>query len=212
MKEVGDKVSKGLKEWVNEGICPPELLGEMERTIRAMARPRWWQRWPVVAAAAVVLLLIVAGTQQDLPGEIASLPLVGSFVTQFWEEDETGFAQHEGLGTDEHDGVAFRVLSLETEGGRLRIACLVRGNRLNMLADPSSFTLTVQGAGGPLEVRPERIVRRQGEVLLEANLDAGKVGDAFTVTLPSVPLNQVDSLTGGGAHVQKGPWQVRVTR
>jgi hypothetical protein len=86
MSEIGERLNSGLKQWVDEGICPPDLMAQIEASIVGARKQPWHRRWPAyasLAAVAAVFLVALVGVRLNFTaGQMASIPFVGSLAAQ----------------------------------------------------------------------------------------------------------------------------------
>lgn len=196
MRDIGRVISRGLREWVDEGVCPPEIMASIEESLRPARRRSWWKSWPAYASAvaAVFILVVVAASQtMDMSHQIASIPLVGGLATNLLypghdvdaeDLDEPG----EPVASTEHDGVRLDVYKPVTGTDAVRIQYALRGEPLDTQAAMTRFEAILANAHGALKIRTMQIVRTTNEVLLTAEYEPVLPGQALTLTVNEPPL------------------------
>jgi anti-sigma factor RsiW len=131
MQDVGDRLSRGLKQWVDEGVCPPDLKDRIELSLRPMhKRQPWYRAWPayVGAVAAAAVLVVLLGSQMDLSHQVASIPLVGTLAAQLFYpsadmqvDDVSTKRPADVLISTEHDGLKLEVYRVLSTAEDLRV-------------------------------------------------------------------------------------------
>ncbi|HWI66589.1 MAG TPA: hypothetical protein VNT75_32660 [Symbiobacteriaceae bacterium] len=211
MKDVGSLLSRGLKEWVDEGVCPPEVLARIEASLRPARKRPWWQSWPAYAGAvaAVFLIMVVAASQtMDLSHQIASIPFVGGLATNLLypgtdvEVDDLK-EPGEPVTSTEHDGIRLDLFQPTLSTDALRLQYALRGTGLDTQAGMSQFEAVVEGPKGALKLRRTQIVRSAGEVLMTVEYEPTLPGQTLTLTVKDLP---------GTTQEIPGVWQVTFKR
>ena len=210
MKQFGERISAGLKDWVAQGAVPAAVMARIEESVRATRRRPWWQRWPAYASVAAVLLVVVLGARADLSGQLASLPLVGSVVSQIFRSDDH-LDPNSGLAADLQQGLILVLLQVTPGDKELRIEYLIRGQNFDALALEKRYEPILQGAGGLVSLRELTASRGKNEVRITATFDPVPAGQEYLLSLPSLPVReQAAGLKGGKERLVEGPWQVSV--
>ncbi|HYF93415.1 MAG TPA: hypothetical protein VD969_14380 [Symbiobacteriaceae bacterium] len=209
MRDIGKALSRGLKDWVDEGVCPPELLTRIEVTLRPMRRRAWWQSWPAYAgavAAVFLVLLVVASRSTDLSQQIASIPLVGGLATnllypgtdvEVLNLTEPG----EPVASTEHDGVRLDAYAPALGTNAVRIQYALRGAVLDSQAGRNRYQAVLSGPNGTIKFRHLTIERTDDEVLVSAEYEPVLPGRALTLTLSNLPVQ---------VPVPPAVWQVTI--
>lgn len=209
MRDFGRMLSRGLREWVDEGVCPPEVMARIEESLRPARRRSGWRSWTAYASAvaAVFILVVVAASQtMDMSHQIASIPLVGGLATNLLYpghdvdvDDLEGRKPGEPVASTEHDGIRLDVYKPVTGTDAVRIQYALRGELLDTQAAMTRFEATLEGSRGALKIRRMQIVRTTDEVLLTAEYEPVLPGQALTLTVKDLPLT---------VPVDKDIWQV----
>lgn len=204
MKELGDKLSRGLKHWVDQGVCPPEVMGRIEFSIRAARKKPWWQRWPVYAGAVAAVFIFLIGSRMDWSQQVASIPLVGSLAAQLWSMDSNGSDDWTvtANATDDHDGIRFTVQEFNVTRDGTRVRYSIRGADLDTQGDTSRFRAQLSSDGSPVELRTVKVHAAAGEVTAEARFAPVKPGSHLTVSVHDLPVRSAATL--------KGTWKVSI--
>jgi hypothetical protein len=209
MRDFGRMLSRGLREWVDEGVCPPEVMARIEESLRPARRRSWWKSWPAYASAvaAVFILIVVAASQtMDMSHQIASIPLVGGLATNLLYPNHDVDADDlnepgEPVASTEHDGIRLDVYKPVTGADAVRIQYALRGDSLDTQAAMTRFEATLAGARGALKIKRLQIVRTADEVLLTAEYEPVLPGQALKLTLTNLPLT---------VPVDQDVWQVAI--
>lgn len=214
MQDVGDVLSRGLKRWVDQGVCPPELLDRIELSLRpTRKRQPWYRAWPAYAGAvaAAAILLVVLGSQVDLSHQVASIPLVGTLAAQLFYpsadmqvDDVSTKRPTDVLAKTEHDGLELEVYRVTTTTEAVRVQYALRGANLDSRANLTRYGARLAGAKGDLKLRNVHVVRDADEVLVEATYEPVLPGQALTLTVTNPPLK---AEAGAPAN---GTWEVSV--
>ena len=209
MRDIGRLLSRGMKEWVDQGVCPPEVMERIEMSLRAERRRPWWQAWPTYAgavAAAVILLVMITTRSTDLSHQVASIPLVGTLAahllypgTDVRVDDIPDMQQ--ALAEDEGDGVTLTVYQVTTGPKVTQIQYALRGSNLVTDGPMTQYEASVAGPRGDLKLRNTRIQRATDELLVTAEYEPVLPGTALTVTVADLPLK---------AGRARSTWQVTV--
>lgn len=184
MDDLGRRLSDGLKLWVDQGVCPPEVMGQIEQSLRReRKRSPWWARPGYLATAAVAAVFLVAlmGVRLELsPAQLASLPLVGTLAAQFLSDDAE---LAEDLGAQamtinqsaEENGRKLVVSRMLSTKEATRIQYSLQGG-----ADAAQPALT--GPGGPIPL--QRLATRQsgGQLVVTAEFDPVPSGQQIILT------------------------------
>jgi hypothetical protein len=203
MRDISRMLSKGLKEWANQGVCPPDLMAQLQASIRQpetrQQRRSWWRIWPTYAtavAAAAVFIVLVA-SRADLSHQMASIPLVGSLAAHLFYpdadvrvEDVSDMHPRQVLAVAEHDGLTLEVYTATLGADAFRIQYALRGVNLDTAANVNRYEARVTNARGALKLRSLRAARDGDEVLVTANYEPVLPGQALTFTLQNPPLKE----------------------
>jgi len=207
MRDIGRLLSRGLKEWADQGVCPPDVMQALEQSLRQERRQPWWQRWPTYAgavAAAVLLLVVFASRSTELTPQVASIPLVGSLAAQLLYpgadvrvDDIPDPQAADVMAADTHDGITLAVYKVSTGPRATQIKYALRGTDLDTDEPMNRYAPRLTGSRGALKLTNLRIQRANGELLVTAEFEPILPGQevALAVTVP-----QKEGLT----------WQVRV--
>lgn len=210
MKQFGERISAGLKDWVAQGAVPAAVMARIEESVRATRKKPWWQRWPAYASVAAVLLVVVLGARADLSGQLASLPLVGTVVSQLFRGND-GFDPSSGIATDLQEGLMLVLLQVTPGDQELRLEYVVRGTNLDALAPENRFTPVLTGPEGQVALRELKASRGKHEVRITAAFAPVPAGQEYLLSIANLPVrNQGTGLTGGKEILIEGPWQVPV--
>ncbi|MBP2020010.1 hypothetical protein J2Z79_003457 [Symbiobacterium terraclitae] len=205
MKEMGDKLSQGLKAWVDQGSCPPDVAARIESSLKAVSHRPAWRRWaaaivPVAAAAAV--LLVALSTQPHVAYQLASVPLLGPLAARLAEPDvELHLDPQQRMTaalfrptrtvklseTVEGGGLTLVVTSAATGDKVTRIAYTVRGEGLVLPDGREALMPTASTAAGPLTCRSLTADQRRDGIHFQLYCDAVPAGEEVTLTLPPLP-------------------------
>jgi anti-sigma factor RsiW len=189
MREIGHNLSSGLKHWVDQGVCPPELMAQLEASICGARRQPWWQRWPTYAGiagvAAVFLVALLSVRLNFTVGQVASLPFVGSLAAQLLYPDAEAPADLPDAtvvkvdGSDEQNGVKLTVDQIATNMYTMRVRYLLRGGQVDARAIQPELTATNRSV-------PFRglTTRTDGDVVaVTADFDPVSPGQPITLTV-----------------------------
>jgi hypothetical protein len=195
MNDIGRLLSKGLKEWADQGTCPPGVMARLELSLRAERRP-WYQRWPAYAgivAAAAVFLVVFAARSMDLSQQVASIPLVGTLAAQLLypgaDVRVDDIPDGNPLAVDEHDGTQFALYEVTTGPKATWVKYALRGSALDTASPMNRYAPDVTGPKGALKLRNVRIQRAAGEVMVTAELEPVLPGQELTIAVTDIPLN-----------------------
>lgn len=220
MNEMGDLLSKGLKDWVNQGACPPDVVERIERSLRAIRRRPWWQRWPAVvgaAAAVAAVLIVVLASQPQIAQQMASMPLIGALAAQLVDPDvEIQLNPQRPVAAKlfrptrtvdlniaaTADGVTLTLVRVAADSELLRVQYVIQGEGLVLPADRTLLVPTLDNKAGPIPVRSLAADRRGDEIHFVVYFDAISEGEKLTLTVPAL-------MTEDGGR--KGPWTVNFT-
>jgi anti-sigma factor RsiW len=195
IREISHNLSNGLKHWVDQGVCPPELMAQLEASIYGARRQPWWQRWPMYAGiagvAAVFLVALLSVRLNFTAGQVASLPFVGSLAAQLLYPDPDVPADLPNAdvvqvdGSDERNGVKLTVDQVATNLYTMRVRYSVQARQIDALM-----------------LQPE-LVRSNRSITLRS-LTTQTNGDVVTVTAdfdPAAPGQPLTLSVGGTLHV-----------
>lgn len=191
MKEFGKLLSQGLKEWVDQGVCPPQLARQIELTIRPVAKKAWWKGWPTyvgAASAAAAVFLVIMASRMQLPQELASVPLVGTLAAQLVFDDPPT-----PVAAEEKEGTALTIHKLDTASSGTRIQYSLKPTNGGTERDLARYQPQLSGPNGPLALRQLNQRQRDGGVLFDVVFDPVPAGQplTFTVSKPADQGNQV---------------------
>lgn len=208
MKDLGSLLSRGLKEWADDGVCPPEVLARIEESLRPARRRAWWRTWPAYAGAvaAVFLIVMFAATRTvDISHQLASIPLVGGLAanllypgTDVEVDDLAGREPGKPVASTEHDGIRLDVFQPTVGADAFRVQYALRG-ALDSRADMNRFEAVVEGPKGALKLRRTRIARDTDAVLVSAEYEPILPGQTLTLTISDLPVRTLQT---------EGVWQV----
>jgi len=220
MKETSELLTKGLKDWVNNGVCPPGVAERIELSLRQASGRPWWQRWPavvgVVATVAAVFIVAIA-TSPEVAHRVASVPLLGAIAAQLaGPELELQVDPQKPVTaalfkptrtvdlsvTAGADGASLVVERLSTDEKLLRVQYTVRGKGLVVGSDKLSLVPKLTGPEGPIALHSYTADQKGDEIRFVAYFDAVPAGSTLKLTVPLVDVE------GGGAL---GPWEVSFT-
>lgn len=211
MKEMGDKLSQGLKAWVDRGAVPPEVAARIETSLKAVSHRPAWRRWaaaivPVAAAAAV--LLVALSTQPQVAYQLASVPLLGPLAARLAEPDlEFHVDPQQRMTaalfrptrtvklneTAEGGGLTLVITSAATGEKATRIAYTVRGEGLLLPEDREALMPNASTAAGPLACRSLTADQGRDGIHFQLYCDPVPAGEEVTLTVPPLPRE------GGGS-------------
>lgn len=216
MKQMGDMLSRGLKEWVDQGVCPPDVAARIEWSLRSVRQRPWWQRWPAVAGAAAsvaAVLIVVLATQPQLAQQMASVPLIGALAAQLIDPDiefhldpdrPVSAALFRPTRTvnlaiaAESVGATLTVDRVATDQKLLRVEYTITGD-LVLPADKAELVPKLQSSAGPVPLHSLTADSRAGQIRFVAYFDAVPEGEKLSLTVPALYTKE---------NVQKGPWTV----
>lgn len=208
MKQFGERLSAGLKDWVAQGAVPPAIMARIEESVRATRKKPWWQRWPAYASVAAVLLVVLIGARADLSGQLASLPLVGTVVSQIFRGTDDPLT---GIAVDTQDDLTLVLLQVTPGDAGLQVEYLVRGRNLDALAKQEKFLPVLSGPNGKAALLELKASRGKNEVRLTATFASVPAGQEYLLSIASLPVrDQAGGLSGGKERQVEGPWQVPV--
>lgn len=217
MKEIGDLLSRGLRDWVDQGVCPPQVAERIELSIRSIHRRPWWQRWPAVVgttAAVAVVLVIVLSSQPQWAHQMASVPLLGALATQLVDPDVEIHADPgrpitatlfrptrtvDLAAGAEIGGVTLTVERVATDGKLTRVQYTVEGEGLALPEETAQLAPTLTTAKGEVPFQGLTANRKGEAILFVAYFEAIPAGEKLTLAVPSLTTQKGE---------QKGPWTV----
>lgn len=213
MKEIGNLLSRGLKDWVDQGTCPSDVAERIERVLKPRQRS-WWQRWPAaaaVAAAAAAVLLVVLSTQPQMANQMASVPLVGALAASLVSPDieiqvdprrpvtaslfrpvRTVDMQNVTVA----NGITITVDRVATDAKMLRVQYTVKGDGLEIPSDQQTLEPRLISSAGPIRFLGLTADRKGEEIRFVAYFEAVPEGERLTLTVPALAIQRGD---------QKGP-------
>lgn len=212
MRQVGERLSDGLKQWVEQGVCPDAVMARIEARLTAGRRRPWWRNWTTVtgAAAAAVLLLLVLTRSEQL-GQMATL--VGGLASQLVAPEAGVRPVQERVAdgvrilkynlADEHDGIHFRLHEVALGEQQSRIHISIRGRSLDPLADAARYAPVLHGPMGPVALRHMEMIRGRGEVVVHAAFEPIPSGQDWRLVLQNLPRQ------AGGETA--GTWEIGFT-
>ncbi len=220
MKETSELLTKGLKDWVDQGVCPPDIAERIELNLREASGRPWWQRWPalvgVVATVAAVFLVAVA-TNPDIAHKVASVPLLGAIAAQLASPEldfqvdpqkPVSAALFKPTRTVDlnvtavQEDATLTVVRVSTDEKLLRVQYSVAGEGLVLGKDELSLIPRLTSPDGPVALQSYTADQKDDEIRFVAYFDAVPAGASLTLTVPSLELRD------GGT---RGPWQVAFT-
>lgn len=205
MRSLGEFISRGLKEWVNEGVCPPELSARLEVGLRVPSRRLWWRGWavPVGVVAAAAAFVLALSVRPELGDQVASVPLLGALAAQLNPPDFQ--VQLDALNA--RDQIAARPGSLRSIGRSVRVRGItltldqaefseagtrlrysILGLEMSPEADGRLFQPRLLTADGPVPLHNFTGDRRTNSLVFEAYFDAVPVGSSLTLELVDLPV------------------------
>lgn len=221
LNDIGDLLSRGLKEWTKQGICPPDVAERIELSVRSLRRPPWWRRWPVVAgavaAAACLVFVVVVARQPLLAQHMASVPILGALAAHLAAPDVvlqvdpkkpvTGTLFRPVRTVDlsaeaESGGVRLLVERVSSDLKLLRVQYSIHGEGLKLPAQTSDLTPQLVAGAGELGFQGLIADRRGDTIQFIVYFEAVPAGERLTLTVP--PL-----VTETGE--EKGPWVLEFT-
>lgn len=218
MKEMGDLLSRGLKEWVDHGVCPPDVAQRIEMSLRTVHQKPKWQRWATfagVAAVAAAVFVVVAVTQPTLAKQMASVPLIGVLAAQLSDPDieihinpQTTAALFRPTRTVdlaakvEAEGAQLSVERVATDGKLMRLQYTITGQGLVLPTDESLVVPSLTASGKPVALQSLTADRKGSTIHFVAYFEAVAEGERLTLTVP--PLKAEDGQ-------EKGAWTATFT-
>jgi|GEM_PF-1762082 len=208
MRDISDKLSRGLKEWVNEGVCPPDVAERIQRSLRGESR-RFTRRRAAAAitavAAAAAVLLFALSTQPQFAQQVASVPFLGALAAHLLEPDlEIHLDPQQRMTaalfrpqrsvklnvTAEAEGLKLTVTAAALSDQSLRIAYTLRGEGLTLPEDEKALMPTASTESGPLTCRSLTAEQGRGAIHFQLYCDAAPAGEAISLTVPPLPREQ----------------------
>jgi len=184
------RLSHELKLWVDQGVCPPEVMEQIEKRLRQQRRRAFWRARSghlVMAAAAAVFLIALAGARLDLaPEHLASLPLVGSLAAQFLSGEDDDL---QGLGAKavpvnlaaERDGVDLVVSRVLTTRDSTRV-------QYTLPAGTEAGQPELRGPEGPVWLHRVSSRTSHGRLVVTAEFDPVPAGEEVTLTVQGISV------------------------
>lgn len=205
MKDIGDKLSQGLKDWVNQGVCPPEVAERIQLSLKGESRRSAWRRaaaaFGSVAAVAAVFLFALS-TQPQFAQHVASVPFLGALAAQLLEPDlEIHLNPQQRMTaalfrpsrsvtlkvTESGDGLTLTVTSVATGESATRIAYTVQGEGLVLPEDEAALLPAVATQARPLTCQSLTADQRRSAIRFELYCEPVPAGETITLTLPELP-------------------------
>jgi len=205
MKDIGEKLSQGLKEWVNQGVCPPEVAERIQLSLKGAGRRSGWRRAVVAVAsvAAVAAVFLVAlSTQPQFAHQVASVPFLGALAAQLIQPDiEIHLDPDQRMTaalfrpsrsvklnvTESGGGLRLTITSVATGESATRIGYTVQGEGLVLPEDEAALLPVVATQAGPLTCRSLTADQKRGEVRFELYCEPVPAGEEISLTLPELP-------------------------
>lgn len=201
MKEMGDLLSRGLKEWVDHGVCPPDVAQRIEMSLRTVHQRPKWQRWATfagVAAVAAAVFVVVVMTQPGLARQMASVPLIGVLAAQLSDPDieihinpQTATALFRPTRTVdlaakvEADGAQLSVERVATDGKLMRLQYTITGEGLVLPTDDSLAVPTLVTAAGKEVALQSLTANWKGDAIhFVVYFEAVAEGEQLTLRVP----------------------------
>lgn len=220
MKEMGDMLSKGLKDWVDQGVCPSDLAERIELSLRSARQRPWWQRWPAMvgaAASVAAVFIVVLATQPQLAQQMASVPLLGALAAQLVDPDveihidpnqpvsaalfrPTRTVDLAAEGASEE--TVLTVERVATDNKLMRVQYTIKGENLVLPAAEIELVPTLSGATGPVQFHSLTAERRGSAIRFIAYFDAVPEGEKLSLTAPVLYTEK---------NTKKGPWTASFT-
>jgi hypothetical protein len=220
MKEMGDLLSKGLKEWVDNGVCPADLAERIELSLRSARQRPWWQRWPAVlgaAATVAAIFIVVLATQPHLAQEMASVPLIGALAAQLINPDvEVNVDPNQqvtaalfrptrtvdlAVATDS-EGATLTVERVASDSKLLRVQYTIKGAGLVLPAEKMMLVPKLESSAAAVPFHSLTADRKGDEIRFVAYFDVVPAGEKLSLTVPALSTE---------AGTKKGPWTVSFT-
>ena len=222
MTKMGNLLSKGLRDWVDQGVCPGDVAERIEMSLRSARQRPWWQRWPAVigaAASVAAIFIVVLATQPHLAQQMASIPLIGGLAAQLVDPDIEIYVDPQkkvaaslfrptrtvDLSTQTtREGTTLTIQRVATDGKLLRVQYTIKGESLVLLTSDGKGLLLpeLRNQAGPVQAHSLTADRRGNEIHFVAYFDAVAEGEKLTLTVPALPA---------GSDRQQGPWTVSFT-
>lgn len=205
MRDLGRIISGGLNDWVNQGVCPPDVIARIEESLRpARRRQAWWQTWPAMAGAtAAAVFLLVLSASLDLPHGAASLPFVGGLAAQFFsggpDEDPEWEPVNQATATTERDGIRLTVDQVSMGREALGVRFTVQGEPLDAAADMKRVSVGLGLMTANLR-ELTYVPGPNGQVQFTAFFTRVPAGESVQMTVRNLPMR-----SGPDAP---GPWLV----
>lgn len=212
MKQVDNLLSQGLKDWVDQGGCPPEVAERIRSSIRELHRPPRWRRWAALAGSVAVVaavFVLVFATQPQVAHQFASVPILGALAAQLVEPDFEFHADPKGAMTAslfrptrqvdlaaeaEADGLTLSVETVATDGQVMQIRYTARGKGLLLPADQAALLPEVRTAAGLVECQSLTADKRGDAIRFVLFCEGVPDGEEVSLTLPALPAE------GGGSY------------
>lgn len=224
LEAFGDRISKGLREWVEAGTVPPMLAAQIEASIRVESKPQRgrWARWRVplgVAAAAVLMVAVTASMGSEWSQQLAAAGGVGGlFQTFLGRPMEDRFVQVEVGPSDpvhnmfvnktaERHGMTVRVEAVEYDSNQTKVAYSISGDGFQLDGSPDLSRLMPILLDGqtPVPFRNVTVQQQDGAYLFQAFFDpVGETND-LTFRIDQLPRGG----QGAGAQYEQGPWEIQ---
>ncbi|MFZ5816788.1 MAG: hypothetical protein ACOY93_16065 [Bacillota bacterium] len=220
MKQMGELLSKGLKDWVEQGVCPPGLAQRIEMSLQSARRRPWWQRWPAmagVAATAAAVFVVILASQPQLAQQMASVPLIGALAAQLIDPDVeiqtdpkrpvTAALFRPTRTVDlaaqtESGGALLTVERVATDSQFLRVQYTIKGSDLVLPAEEILLVPKLTRPAGPVPFQGLTADRKGDEIRFVAYFEVVPEGEKLQLVAPAL-------LTTTGE--KKGPWSVEFT-
>ncbi len=186
MNDIGEKLSQGLKEWVNQGVCPPEVAARIELSVRRAGRRPPWRRAFVatasVAAAAAVLGLALSSQLIEPDLEIHLDPQQRLTAALFRPSRSVKLQVTESGG-----GLSLTITSVATGESATRIDYTVQGEGLVLPEDETALVPEVATEAGPVSCPSLTADQRRGGIRFALYCEPVPAGETIRLTLPELP-------------------------
>lgn len=220
MKQMGDLLSKGLKDWVDQGVCPADLAERIEVNLRLARQRPWWQRWPALmgaAATVAAVFIVVLATQPQLAQQMASVPLIGALAAQLVDPDveihvdpqrpvtATLFRPTRTVDLNTQTAMGKTTLTVQrvaTDAKLLRVQYTIKGEGLELPADKLVLVPKLNSSTGSVPFQGLTADQRSGEIRFIAYFDAMSDGEKLTLIAPALRTENGEN---------KGPWIAEFT-
>lgn len=220
MKEMGDLLSRGLRDWVDQGVCPIDVAERIELSLRSAHQRAWWQRWPTVAGVAATVaavFIVVLVTQPQMAQQMASVPLIGALAAQLINPDvEVHIDPNQPVSAalfrptrtvdlvtqTEADGILLTVERVASDSKLLRVQYTIKGEALLLPEQKILLVPKLNTAAVPVPFHSLTADRKGNEIRFVAYFDAVAEGEKLTLTAPAL-TNE--------SGAKKGPWTVPFT-